>query len=125
MPDSLQPRGLYHARLPCPSPSPGACSNSCPLSLKCHPAILCCPFLLLPSVFFSIRVFSNESALHIRWPRYWSFSFGISPFSEYSGLIPLGWTGFISLSSKGLSRVLQRHSSVLSLLYGPTLTSQL
>ena len=57
--------------------------------------ILCCPFLLLPSVFPSISVFSSESAVHIRWPKYWRFSFSISPFSEYSGLI--------SLQSKGLS----------------------
>ena len=49
--------------------------------------ILCCPLLLLPSIFSSIRVFSNESALHIRWPKYWNFSFSISPFNEYSGLI--------------------------------------
>ena len=63
--------------------------------------ILCFP-LLLPSIFPSIRVFSNVSALHIRWPKYWSFSFSISPSNEYSGL---GWTGWISLQSKQLSRV--------------------
>ena len=62
-------------------------------------------FLLLPSVFPSIRVFSNESALRIRWPNYWSFSFSISPSSKYSGWFPLGWTGLISLLSRGLSRV--------------------
>ena len=66
--------------------------------------ILCCPLLLLPSIFPSIRVFSNESALCIRWPKYWSFSFSISPSNEYSGLISLGWTGCISLLSKGLSK---------------------
>ena len=73
--------------------------------------ILCRP-LLLPSIFPSIRVFSNESALPIRWPKYWSFSFNISPSNEHPGLIsfrmdwsPLGWTGWISLQSKGLSRV--------------------
>ena len=64
--------------------------------------ILCRPLLLLPSIFPSIRVFSNESVLRIRWPKYWSFSFSISSSSEYSGLIPLGLTGLISL---GLSRV--------------------
>ena len=69
-----------------------------------HP-ILCRPLLLLPSIFSSIRVFSNESALQFRWPKYWSFSFNISPSNEYSGLISLGWTGWISLQSKGLSRV--------------------
>ena len=66
--------------------------------------ILCCSLHLLPSIFSSIRVFSNESALHIRWPKYWSFSFSISPSNEYSGLISLGLTGLI-LPSKGLSRV--------------------
>ena len=67
--------------------------------------ILCCPLLLLPSIFPSIRVFSDESVLGIRWPEYWSFSFNISPSNEYSGLFSLGWTGLISLQSKGLSRV--------------------
>ena len=65
--------------------------------------ILCC-LLLPPSIFPSIRVFSNESVLHIRWPKYWSFSFSISPSSEYSGLISSGWTGWISLQLKSLSR---------------------
>ena len=64
--------------------------------------ILCHPFLLLPSIFPNIRVFSNESILLIRWPKYWSFSFSISPSNEYSGLISLGWTGWISLQPKGL-----------------------
>ena len=67
--------------------------------------ILCHPLLLLPSIFPNIRVFSNESALHIRWPKYWSFSFNISPSKEHPELISLGWTGWISLQSKGLSRV--------------------
>ena len=67
--------------------------------------ILCHPLLLLPPIPPSIRVFSNESALHMRWPKHWSFSFSISPSNEHPGLIPLGWTGWISLQSKGLSRV--------------------
>ena len=66
--------------------------------------VLCHPLLLPPSIFPSIGVFSNESALHIRWPKYWSFSFNISPSNEHSGLISFGWTGWISLQSKGLSR---------------------
>ena len=76
--------------------------------------ILCHP-LFLPSIFPSIRVFSNEPVLHIRWPKSWSFSFSLSFSNEYSGLnIPLGWTGWISLLSKGISRVfsnttLQKH----------------
>ena len=67
--------------------------------------ILCRPLLLLPSIFPSIRVFSKRSALCIRWPKYWSFSFSISPSNEHPGWFPLGWTGSISLQSKGLSRV--------------------
>ena len=66
--------------------------------------ILCQRLLLLPSIFLSLRVFSNESALHIRWPKYWSFSFSISP-SNIQGWFPLGLTGLVSLQSKGLSRV--------------------
>ena len=67
--------------------------------------ILCCPLLLLPSIFLSIRVFSNESALCIRWPKYWSFSFSISPSNEIQDWFPLGLAGWISLQFKGLSRV--------------------
>ena len=67
--------------------------------------ILCRPLFLLPSIFSSIRVFSNESALHIRWPKCWGFSFSISPCSEHPGLISFRWTGWISLQSKGLSRI--------------------
>ena len=67
--------------------------------------ILCCPIFLPPSIFPSIRVFSNESVLRIRWLKYWSFSFNISPSNEHPGLISLRWTGWISLPSKGLSRV--------------------
>ena len=89
MSDSLWPHGLQHARPPCPSPTPEACSNSCPFSQWCHPTISSsvCLLLFLPSIFLSIRVFSNESVLHVRWPNYWSFSFSISPSNEYSGLI--------------------------------------
>ena len=83
---TLQPYGLQHTRLSCPSPSPRARSNLCPVMPSNH-LILCCPLLLPPSIFPSTRVFSNESALCIRWPKYWSFSFSISPCSEYSGLI--------------------------------------
>ena len=67
--------------------------------------VLCHPLLLLLSIFPSIRVFSNEPALRIRWPKYWSFSFSISPSNEHSRLISLGWTGWISLLSKRLSKV--------------------
>ena len=67
--------------------------------------ILCHPLRLLPSSFPRFRVFSNESVLSIRWPKYWSFSFNISPSNEHQDWFPLGWTGWISLQSKGLSRV--------------------
>ena len=67
--------------------------------------ILCRPLLLLPPTPPRIRVFSNESALHMRWPKYWSFSFNINPSNEHPGLISFRWTGWISLQSKGLSRV--------------------
>ena len=83
------PHGLQHTRLPRPLPSPGACSNSCPLSRWCHPTISSSlvPFSSCLQIFPSIRVFSNESVLCIRWPKYWSFSFSISLPNEYSGLI--------------------------------------
>ena len=67
--------------------------------------ILCCPFFFLSSIFPSFRVFSNESAIHIKWPKYWSFSFSISPSNECSGLTSFRMAGWISLQSKGLSRV--------------------
>ena len=73
--------------------------------MKSSPLILCHPLLLPPSIFPNIRIFSNESVLCIRWPKYWSFSFRISPSNEYSRLISFRLTGLISLESKGLSRV--------------------
>ena len=115
--DSLWPHELQHVRPPCPSPTPGVHPNPCPLCRWCHPTIsvilhpssnhliLCHPLLLLPSIFPNIRVFSNESALHIRWPKY-----GVSAFTSVLPMntqdrFPLGWTGWISLQSKGLPRV--------------------
>ena len=79
--------------------------------------ILCHPLLLLPSIFPSIRVFSNESALHSRWPKYWSFSFSISPSNEYSGLISfrLGWLDLLTIQGT-LKSLLQHHSSKASIL---------
>ena len=78
---------------------------------------LCCPLLLLPSIFPSIRIFSNESVLHIRWPKYWSFSFSISPSNEYSGLISLRIDWFDLLAVQGtLKSLLQHHSSKASIL---------
>ena len=108
---SLWPHGLQHARLPCPSPSPGACSNICQLSRWCHPTIsssvipFSCPLLFLPLFFPSIRDFSNESALPIRWPQCWSFSFTSVLPLNIQDWFPLGLTGLISLQSKRLSRI--------------------
>ena len=91
--------------------------------------ILCHPLLLLPSIFPNIRVFSIESVLCIRLPKFWSFSFNISPSSEYQDWFPLGLTCWISLQSNELLRVFsnitvqKHHSSALSFLYSPTLTS--
>ena len=91
--------------------------------------ILCCPLLLMPSLFPSIRVFSNESTLHIRWPKYWSFSFSISPSNEYSGQISFTIDWFDLLAVQGTLKSLPApqfesiNFSVPSLLYGPTLTS--
>ena len=103
--DSLRPRGLQHARLPCLSLSPGICSNSCPVELVMlsKHLILFCPILLLSSIFPSIRVFSNESALHIRWSKYWNFS--ISPSNQYSGLISFRIDWFDLLAVPGTLKV--------------------
>ena len=91
--------------------------------------ILCCPFLLRPSTIPSIRVFSNESALHIRWPKYWIFSFSISLSMNIQGWFPLGLTDLISLLSRDshesspIPQFESINSSVISFLYGSTLTS--
>ena len=117
MSNSLQPHGLQHARLPCLSPSPGACSNSIESVMPSNYLILCWPLLLLPSIFPSIRVFSNESVLCIKWPKYWSFSFSISSSNEYSGLISfrMDWLDLLAVQGT-LKRLLQHHSSKASIL---------
>ena len=119
VPDSLWPHGLQHARLPCPSPTSRACSDSCPSCQWCHPTILSChPLLHLPLIFPSIRVFSNESVLYIRWPKYWSFSFSISPSNEHSGLISFRIDWFDLLAVQGtLKSLLQYCSSKASILW--------
>ena len=116
MSDYLPPHGLQHARLPCPSPTPGACLNSCPSSQCWHPNISSCyPLLLPPWIFPSIRVLSNESVLRIRWPMYWSFSIG--PSNEYSGLISFRIDWFDLLEVQGtLKSLLQHHSLKASIL---------
>ena len=118
MSDPLQLHGLQHVRPPCPSLS---------LSwLKLRPIesvmpsnhlILCRPLLLLPSIFLIIKVFSNESALHMRWPKYWSFSFNISPPSEHPGLISfrMDWLDLLAVQGT-LESLLQHHNSKASIL---------
>ena len=118
MSDSLRLHELQHW-LPCPSLSPRVCSNSCPLRsvILSNHLILCHP-LLLPSIFSSIRVFSNELALRIRWPKYWSFSFSISPSNKYSEQISfrIDWFDFPAVEGT-LKSLLQHHNSKASILW--------
>ena len=119
--DSLWPHRLQHARLPFPSPTPRAYSNSCPESESVMPSnhlIISHPVFPPPSIFPSTRVFSNESVFHIRWPKYWSFSFSISPSNEYSGLISYRM-GLLDLLSvwETLKSLLQHNSSEVSVLW--------
>ena len=115
--NSLWPHGLQHARPPCPSPVPGVCSNSCPLSQWCHPTISSSVVPFSSHLQSLIRVFSNESVLHIRWPKYWSFSFNISPSTEYSGLISfrMDWLDLLAVQGT-LKSLPQPHSSKASIL---------
>ena len=102
---------------PCPSSTPGVYSNSCPLSQWCHPTISSCRPFLPPSIFPSIRVFSNKSVLRIRWPKYWSFTFNISPSNDYSGLISfrMDWLDLLAVQGT-LKSLPQHHSSKASIL---------
>ena len=116
--DSLWPHELQHFRPPYPSPTPGVHSNSHLSSRWCHPAISSSvvPFYC-PQIPPSIRVFSNESTLHMRWPKYWNFSFGISPSNEHPGLISfrMDWLGLLAVQGTLKSR-LQHHSSKATIL---------
>ena len=119
--DTLRPHELQHARPPCPSLTPRVHPNSCPLMMMpTNHLILCCPLLLLPSIFPNIRVFSNKSALRIRWPKYWSFSFNISPSNEHPGLISfrMDWLDLLTVQGTRKS-LLQHHSSKRSILWHP------
>ena len=115
----LQPLGLHQTRLPCPSLSPRVCSNSCPFKsvMPSNHLIFYRPLLPLPSTFPSIRVFSSESAVCIRWPRYWSISFSISPSNEYSGLISfrIDWLDLLAVQGT-LKSLLQHHNLKASVL---------
>ena len=104
--DSLQPHGLQHTTPPCLSKLMSI------ESVMPSNHLLCCPFLLPPSIFPSIRVFSNESVLHIRWSKYWSFSFSISPSNEYSGLISFRIDWLDLLAIQGTLKSLLQHPSL-------------
>ena len=130
MSDSLWPHGLQHARLPCPSLSSRVCSKlmSIESMMPSNHLILCRLLLFLPSIFASIRVFSNESVLHIRWPKYWSFSFNIIPSKEIPGLISfrMDWLDFLEVQGTQASSPTPQFKSInslaLSFLHSPTLT---
>ena len=119
MSNSFRLHESQHARPPCPSPSPGVHSNSCPFEsvmLSSH-LILCHPLLFLPPILPSIRVFSNESTLRMRWPKYWSFRFSIIPSKEIPGLISfrMDWLDLLAVQGT-LKSLLQHHSSKASTL---------
>ena len=113
----LRPHASQHARPPFPSLTPRVYSNSCPSSRWCHPAISSsCRPLLLPPILPSMRVFSNESTLHMRWPKYWSFSFSISPSNEHPRLLShrMDWLDLLAVQGT-LKSLLQHHSSKASI----------
>ena len=114
---SLWHHGLQYARPPCPSPTPRVYSNSCPLSQWCHPAISSFVIPLSSRLqSFPASVFSNKSVLHVRWPKYWSFSFSISSSNEYSRLISfrMGWLDLHAVQGT-LKGLLKHHSSKIQL----------
>ena len=116
--DSLRPYGLQHSKLPCLSLSPRVFNlTSIKSVMPSNHLILRCTLLFLPSIFPSIKVFSIESVLHIRWPKYWSFSFSISPSSEYSELIlfTMDWLDLLAVQGT-LKSLLQCYSSKASIL---------
>ena len=114
------PMGVQGKSLPCPLPTPGAYSNSCPLSQGCHPTLSSSvlPFFSCFKSFSESRS-SSESKLHIRWPKYWSFSFSIHPSNEYSGPTPfrIDWLDLLAVQGTPKS-LLQNHSSKVSVLQG-------
>ena len=135
MSDSLQPHGLQHARLLCPPTNSWSLPKLMSIEsvMPSNHLILCHP-LLLSLIFPSIRVFSNESVLCIRWPKYWSFSFSISPSNEYSGLIyfRMDWLDLLAIQGTPTPNIQESsptpqfksiNSLALSFLYNPTLTS--
>ena len=122
--DSLWPHESQHTRPPCSSPAPKSLPK--PMSIESvmpsNHLILCHPLLLLPSIFPSIRVFSNKSALCIRWPKYWSFSFNISPSNEHPGVISFRMDWLDLLAAQGTLKSLLRHHSSKHQLFGAQLS---
>ena len=123
--DSLRPHELQHARPPCPSTTTGVHSDSRPSSWWCHPAIpsSVVPFSSCPQS-LPASVFSNESTLCIRWPKYWTLSFRIVLPKNTQDWSPLEWTGWISLQFKGLSRVFSNTTVQMHQFFGAQLSSQ-
>ena len=129
----FEPHGLQHSRLPHPSQTPKACSKSFPSNRWCHPTISssAIPLILLPSIFPRIRVFSNESLLHIIWPKYWRLRFSISPSNPVQfrtdflsdGLVASPCSPRDSQESSSTPQFKSINSSALSFLYSPSLTS--
>ena len=135
MSDSLRPLESQHARPPGSSPTPRVHSNSWPSSRWCHPAIsssvplfsfliLYHPLLLLPPIPPSIRVFSNESTLHMRWPKYWSFRFGISPSNEHPGFISFRMDWLDLLAVQGTFKVFSNTTVQKHQFFSTQLSSQ-
>ena len=125
MSDSLQPHELQHTRPPCPSPTPGVHSNSSLSSRWCHPAIssYVVPFFSCPQS-LPAEVFSNESIICVRWPKYWSFSFSIIPSKEIPGLISLRMDWLDLLAVQGTRKSLLQHHSSKASFFGAQLSSQ-
>ena len=127
---TLRPHELQHARPPCPSPTPGVHSNSCPSSWRCHPAISSSviPFSSCPQS-LPASVFSNDSTLRMRWPKYWSFSFSIIPSKEIPGLMSfrMDWLDLLAvqgtLKFSPTPQFKSINSLALSFLHSPTLTA--
>ena len=115
--NSLWPHGLKHTRIPSTVSQSLLRLMSIESVMPSNHLILCRPLLLLPSIFPSIRVFSNESVPHIRWPKYWSFSFSLRPSNEYSGLTSfrMDWLDLLAVQGT-LKSLLQQHSSKASIL---------
>ena len=116
--NSLQPHELQHTRTPCPSPTAGIYKPMSIESVMPSSHLILCHPCLLPSIFPSIRIFSDESALCIRWPKYWSFSFNISPSNQHLGLISfrVDWLDLLTVQGT-LKSLLQYHNSKASVLW--------